>query len=224
MIKFADLERNETTHNNKMKNFFKAISAIAAIGAIALLTSSCNNSSTSNTSESAADNSSIAAGSIVYFNLDKVLEEYDMANDLRSVVETKVQSINEEVNRRGAKLQSDIQKFTDKVNKGLLTSSVAQAQQEKLQQDQANFQNYAAQKEQEIAEEQQVMMNQLADAIKTFVDKYNTEKAYAMIIACQGDILPAPVVTADPKLDITDDILAGLNAEYVQTKNDKSGK
>ena len=206
-----------------MKKFFKAISAVAAISAIALLTSACN-SNTPNSTENAAEGSSIAAGSIVYFNLDKVLEEYDMANDLRSVVETKVQSINEEVNRRGAKLQSDIQKFSDKVSKGLLTSSVAQAQQEKLQQDQANFQNYAAQKEQEIAEEQQVMMNQLADAIKTFVDKYNTEKGYAMIIACQGEILPAPIVTADSKLDITEDILAGLNAEYVQTKNNKSDK
>ena len=200
-----------------MKNFFKAISAIAAIGAIVLLTSSCNSSS-SNTSENAAESSSIAAGSIVYFNLDKVLEEYDMANDLRSVVETKVQSINEEVNRRGTKLQNDIQKFSDKVSKGLLTSSVAQAQQEKLQQDQANFQNYAAQKEQEIAEEQQVMMNQLADAIKTFVDAFNAEKQYALILTTQGDVLPAPVVAGDEALDITDVILEGLNAEYVKSK------
>ena len=37
--------------------------------------------------------------------------------------------------------------------------------------------------------------------------------------ATQGDILPSPVVTADPELDITDAILAGLNAEYVQNKN-----
>ena len=63
------------------------------------------------------------------------------------------------------------------------------------------------------------MMNQIADAIKTFVDKFNAENGYAMIIATQGDILPSPVVTADPELDITDAILAGLNAEYVQNKN-----
>jgi Skp family chaperone for outer membrane proteins len=41
---------------------------------------------------------------------------------------------------------------------------------------------------------------------------------YSMILTTQGDLLPAPVVTADPKLDITDDILEGLNAEYVANK------
>ena len=81
-----------------------------------------------------------------------------------------------------------------------------------------NFQNYAAQKQQEIAEEQQVMMNKIADAINTFVLKYNEKMGYAMILTTQGDLLPAPVVTADPKLDITDDILEGLNAEYVANK------
>ena len=204
-----------------MKKFFNALCVIASISAIAFLSSGCSNSKGS--SDNSAAEGSIAAGSIVYFNLDTVLEEYDMANDLRSVVETKVQSINEEVNRRGSKLEKDIQTFQDKINKGLLVSSVAAAQQEKLQQDQINFQNYAAQKQQEIAEEQQVMMNQIADAIKTFIDKFNEEKGYAMIIASQGGILPAPVVTGDKNLDITEAVLAGLNDEYVKTKN-KSDK
>ena len=199
-----------------MKKIIKAISAFAALCAIATITAGCTQKAGETATE--AGESTIAAGSIVYFNLDRVLEEYDMANDLRSVVETKAQSITEEVNRRGTKLERDIQSFHDKINKGLLVSSVAQAQQEKLQQDQLNFQNYANQKQQEIAEEQQVMMNQIADAIKTFIDKYNKEKGYAMIIASQGSILPAPVVTGDASLDVTDDILAGLNDEYVKTK------
>ena len=63
------------------------------------------------------------------------------------------------------------------------------------------------QKQQEIAEEQQVMMNQIGDAIKTFLDKFNEEHKYAMIIATQGSVLPAPVATGDPDLDVTDAIL-----------------
>ena len=35
----------------------------------------------------------IAEGSIVYFQLDRVVKEYDMANDLTSVVETKMQNV-----------------------------------------------------------------------------------------------------------------------------------
>ena len=63
------------------------------------------------------------------------------------------------------------------------------------------------------------MMNQLGDAIKTFLEKYNAEKQYAMILTNSAG---APVVTADKALDITDDVLAGLNEEYIKTKNEKS--
>ena len=73
-------------------------------------------------------------------------------------------------------------------------------------------------KQQEMSEEQQVMMNQIANAIQEFVNEYNAEKGYAMILATAGSILSTPVVTADPKLDITEDLLAGLNAAYIKTK------
>ena len=122
-------------------------------------------------------------GEIVYFNMDRVLQEYDMANDLSSVFQTKANSIGEEITRRQNRLQRDANSFQDKVNKGLMTQSTAQVQYQKLQEQDQSFQTYAAQKQQEIAEEQQVMMNQIYDAIKTFVDQYNQEMGYAMIIA-----------------------------------------
>ncbi|MCQ2182340.1 MAG: OmpH family outer membrane protein [Bacteroidales bacterium] len=192
------------------------IISIAALSAAVLISPSCKSNTAS--APAGATESTVAAGSIVYFNLDKVLAEYDMANDLRSVVETKVNSINEEVNRRASKLDRDVKAFQDKLNKGLLTQSVAEAQNQKLIEQQNEFQNYANQKQNEILEEQNVMMNQLADAIKTFVDEFNAEKGYAMILTTQGDILPAPIVAADPALDITDAILDGLNAKYVKEK------
>jgi hypothetical protein len=41
---------------------------------------------------------------------------------------------------------------------------------------------------------------------------------YAMILVTQGDILPAPVVTGEASRDITDALIEGLNAAYVQQK------
>ena len=155
-------------------------------------------------------------GAIVYIDLDRILMEYDMANDLRSVVETQVQNIQAEVNRRGTKLEKDVKSFQEKMEKGLMTRSVAEVQSQKLQQQELEFNNYAAQKQQEIQEEQVVMMNQLGDAIKTFLDRYNEEKQYAMILTNQGG---APVIAGDAALNITDDVLAGLNEEYIKTKN-----
>ncbi|MBR5905660.1 MAG: OmpH family outer membrane protein [Bacteroidales bacterium] len=196
----------------------KIIAGVIATVILSAFTGCNNNNAPAATSEGEA---AAVSGAIVYFNLDRVLNEYDMANDLRSVAETKINSINQEVTRRQNKLQKDASTFQDKINKGLMTQSVAEIQYKKLQEQEASFNQYAAQKQQEIAEEQQVMMNQIADAIKTFIDEYNAEKGYAMILTTQGDILPAPVVTADPSLDITDDLLEGLNAAYVKSKSEK---
>ena len=158
-------------------------------------------------------------GDIVYVDLDRILMEYDMANDLRSVVETKVQNIQAEVNRRGQKLEKEVAAYQEKIQKGLMTRSVAEVQGQKLQEQEIEFNNYAAQKQQEINEEQVVMMNQLGDAIQTFINKYNEEKQYAMILTNSGG---APVITADANLDITEAVLAGLNEEYIKTKNSNS--
>jgi len=158
-------------------------------------------------------------GDIVYVDLDRILMEYDMANDLRSVVETKVQNIQAEVNRRGQKLEKEVAAYQEKIQKGLMTRSVAEVQGQKLQEQEIEFNNYAAQKQQEINEEQVVMMNQLGDAIQTFINKYNEEKQYAMILTNSGG---APVITADANLDITEAVLVGLNEEYIKTKNQKS--
>ncbi len=192
--------------------------AIAVVFCMAV--TSCKNNASTGTSAVIANisDSLIVNGGIVYIDLDRILQEYDMANDLGTVVETKVQNIQAEVNRRQKQLESDVNSFQEKYNKGLMTSSVAEAQNARLQQQAQEFQNYANQKQNEINEEQIVMMNQLSDAIKTFLDSYNAEKGYLMILTNQGGV---PVITANEALNITDDVLAGLNEEYVKSKNQK---
>ena len=155
-----------------MKNTTLILCILAMMGAI-----SCKNAATTE-SAAATETAAVAAteGKIVYIDLDRILMEYDMANDLRSVVETKVQNIQAEINRRGQKLEKQVAEYQEKIQKGLMTRSVAEVQGQKLQQEELDFNNYAAQKQQEIQEEQVVMMNQLGDAIQTFITKYNEEK------------------------------------------------
>ena len=205
-----------------MKNTSLILSIISLIAVVAFgIITLTNDGKKSETVKEGENTEASAAqkGDIVFVDLDRILMEYDMANDLRSVVETKVQNIQAEVNRRGQKLEKEVTSYQEKIQKGLMTRSVAEAQGQKLQQQEIDFNNYAAQKQQEINEEQVVMMNQLGDAIQTFINKYNEEKQYAMILTNSGG---APVITADPALDITEAVLAGLNEEYIKTKNQKS--
>ena len=203
-----------------MKNTSLILSIISLVAVVVfgILTLTKGKSASEPVTEGEATEASACKGSIVYIDLDRILTEYDMANDLSSVVETKVQNIQAEVNRRGKKLENDVVDFQNKIDKGLLTRTNAEVQSQKLQQQELEFNNYAAQKQQEINEEQVVMMNQLGDAIQTFINKFNEEKQYAMILTNSGG---APVITADAALDITDDVLAGLNEEYIKSKNNK---
>ena len=204
-----------------MKNASLVLSIISLVAAITfgviLLTNGSNKSEV--LAEGESTEAVASKGDIVYVDLDRILMDYDMANVLRSVVETKAQNIQAEITRRGKKLENEVKSFQEKVNKGLMTRSVAEVQQQKLMQQEQEFNEYGAAKQQEINEEQIVMMNQLADAIKTYLDKYNEEKQYAMIITNNGG---SPVITANPVLDITEDVLAGLNDEYIKSKNEKS--
>ena len=203
-----------------MKNTSLFLSALSLIAVVTLgvlyFTKDGKKAENSEAEQTAA---TAEAGDIVYIDLDRILTDYDMANDLRSVVETKVENIQAEINRRGQKLEKQVTEYQEKLQKGLMTRSVAEMQGQKLQQEEIDFNNYAAQKQQEINEEQVVMMNQLGDAIQTFITKYNEEKQYAMILTNSGG---APVIAADAALDITDEVLAGLNEEYIKTKNQKT--
>ena len=203
-----------------------AMGAVVAFGAV-----SCNQTKTAENAEAPAAETAEACapkGAIVYIDMTKVMAEYDMANDLRAVVETKVSEIQAEITRRETNLANAVTKYQDRMQKGLMTRSVAEVEAEKLQKQEIEFNNYANQKNNEINEELLVMNNQINDAIATFVKKYNEEKQYAMILVSQGDAegdgvvtLSAPVLTADPSLDITDAVLAGLNEEYIASKNSK---
>ena len=196
----------------------KKIKVIAGVVALMAFAMSCMQNQAAAPEAAASQDSTAVAGSIVFFNMDKVMEGYDMANDLNSVFETKTSGIQAEIDRRGKKLEKDMTDFQNKVDKGLLTTSVAQAQYQKIQQQQQDYQQYVVRKQQEMAEEQQVMMNQIANAIAEYVEEYNAEHQYALILTTAGAILSTPVVTGDPKLDITEDLLAGLNAAYIKTK------
>jgi outer membrane protein len=207
-----------------MKNTPLILSIIALVAVAVLGILSLTGKGAKSTAAVSGTDSLAVSGSIVYFNVDQVVAGYDMANDLRSVVETKAKGIQAEIDRRGNKLQSDYNAFQQKLDKGLLTRSVAEQQSQKIAEQQNAYQNYALQKQQEMAEEQQVTLNQIMNAINEFVVKYNETKGYALILTTSGDVLPAPVVTGNPALDITEDIILGLNEEYIKNKEKGTAK
>lgn len=67
----------------------------------------------------------------------------------------------------------------------------------------------------ELAEEEQVLLNQIQYSIVEFLKEFNSDYRYGMIISTTG---AGPVLHANPAFDLTKEVLAGLNKKYTQTK------
>ncbi|MBP5229515.1 MAG: OmpH family outer membrane protein [Bacteroidales bacterium] len=186
--------------------------------ALAIAFTSCkqNQNNVANGDGSAAP----VAGSIVYVQLDSVINNFDMFNDLKSELEVKVEKIQNELQAKGRDFQNAAKDFENKINKGLLTQAEAQERNRVLTNRQQDLQNLTAQKEAEIQEEQAVMLNKVMDAVETYVKKYNQEKKFALILTTTS--ATTTVLCGEPSLDITNDIIEGLNNEYVKNKKKSS--
>lgn len=158
---------------------------------------------------------------IAYFNLDEVVANYQMAIDLQQSFEKKANGINDDVTRRRTKLENEDKDLADKLNKGLITRSVAEVKYNDLQKKIADFQQFGQQKQNELAEEQQVILNNIANSVMEYVKKYNSEHHYDLILSTQGNLLSSPVVDAAASLNITSELIDGLNTEYQNNKSKK---
>ena len=183
----------------------------------------------------------IAQSGIVYFEIDRVQNEYDMATDSLAVLQAQLEALQQEEQKEAEKIESSTKskqaaiekeaaKLQEDYQKGLILPSSAQQKQEDIQaraarlQEEYNsklqsFQNKYGPKEQELQMRMNVISNNIANNIKQYVDNvFNADGRYSMILASQSGLLPLPVVSADPSLDVTDAIIAGLNREYVENK------
>ncbi|MDR0954338.1 MAG: OmpH family outer membrane protein [Rikenellaceae bacterium] len=188
----------------------------------ALLTTAwvaCDNQKTaSEASETAQTETTVAPsleGEIVYVRMDSLMSNYDMYKELNAALETKSTQADNNLTSRGRTLERNMADFQDKVQKGLLTTRQAQDQQDQLLQQQQNYVDYRDQLLNELAEEEQVMMNRITNSILEFMVEFNKDSKYKMIISTTPG---GPILNADPALDVTAEAILGLNAFYAVNK------
>lgn len=200
-----------------MKNTSLILSIIAVAVAAVAVVLVCLNPQPAGKSVEAPQSTGAVAGDIVYVRIDTLIMQYDMYSDLRSSFEAKATGVQDDLNKKGRKLESDIKAFENQFNKGLLTRSAAEQQQNSLQQRQQELQNLMAQKQYEMQEEEMVLNNRIMDAVKTYLEAYNQTHGYAAILTTSE--ATNIVIVGNPALDITQEVVEGLNAEYIKTKN-----
>jgi outer membrane protein len=183
------------------------------LGIALLALAACKNTPATATGDTASQNNPKVETvyDIAYVSMDSLVTNYARYIDLSSSFEAKATKAQSDLEARARRLQNEILDFQEKAQKGLITRSQAADLQAQLEQKNNDFETQRQQKVGELAEEEQVMNNQIFYAITEYIKKFNADYRYKMILTTSGG---SPIIHADPALNITSAVLAGLNAEY----------
>ena len=203
----------------KKANIILHIISLVAIVVLFVMFLGQKNCNTANIETTSAEKTVAANNSIVYIQLDTLINQYDMYNDLKTEFEGKLASVENELTKKGRALENDYQSFNEKMSKGLLTRSQAEAQGNELQARQQELALLSQEKQMQLAEEESVMINQVMNAIQSYIKEYNKIHNHSLILTTT--VATNNVIDGESSLNITNDIIKGLNQEYVKNRNRK---
>ena len=178
--------------------------------AIAAMMVSCNNQSPKMDDQPAA----AASGDglkIAYVEVDSLMTQYTFAKDYSVTLQKKSNNARNTLNQKGNALQAAAANFQQKLNNnGLQSREQAASQQAAIERQQRDLQELQARLENELASETAKFNETLRDSLQNFLKVYNKDKKYDLILAKSGD----NILIADKKLDVTQDVINGLNKRY----------
>ena len=187
------------------KYMFMAAAAVLALA-------SCNNASPKMDEEpAAADNTSTGSLKIALVEVDSLMTQYEFCKEKSLDLQKKSNNARNTLNQKGQQLQSAAANFQQKLNNNGFTSrEQAESQQAAIQRQQQSLQELQARLENELANETAKFNEALRDSLMNFLNAYNKDKKYDLILTKQGD----NILYAAKRFDITQDVINGLNKRY----------
>lgn len=152
---------------------------------------------------------------IAYIDTDTVLAKYDMAVEMQKALETKQQQAENTFKQQQASLEKDYKDYMTNGDK--LTLTQQKAKEQELQQRMQNLQQMPAKLQSDLQQEQVTQNKKLLDAVYAFVKDYNAKHDKYNIILSKSYV-SSPTLYMDEGMDITDEIVKGLNEEYKEYK------
>lgn len=188
---------------------------ILSLIVLSLLFTSCKEGSV-NQQQNSTERTSATNSSIVYVDVDSLVQGYNMYKELNADFVKKAEKIQKELEAKATAFQRNVQSYEQKVRNALVTTMGAAEIEKNLQKEQQELIQYRDEVTNKIAEEEAVMVNQIKFNIREYITKYNLEKKYDLILSTSS--ASSTVLAGNPSLDITLDIMNGLNSEYKSIK------
>jgi outer membrane protein len=167
-----------------------------------------------------ADESTGKMRVIAMVNSDTILSQYDYALFLRDELTAQTLKYEGLLRQKETKLRAEMEQFQREANS--LTQFEAQIRQKKLYGAQEKFQIKQEEYTRKLMEQEQRYNRDIDQAINEFLSRYCKDKPYEMVLS-NADL--GIIRWADESLDITKDVLKGLNVEYSEANtNEKSAE
>ena len=182
---------------------------LAAVAVVAL--ASCNNASPKMDEQPVAADNNNSGLKIAYVEVDSLMTQYEFCKEFTLTLQKKSNNARNTLNQKGQQLQSAAANFQQKLqNNGFTSREQAESQQAAIQRQQQSLQELQARLENELAQETAKYNEALRDSLMNFLNAYNKDKKYDLILTKQGD----NILYAAKRFDITNDVINGLNKRY----------
>ncbi len=185
-----------------------AASAVALIGLLAL--TGCKTDA-----GTAGNAKSVDGKGIAFVELDSVIANFDMAKDITDQLGEKQRNSEAELTAKSQAFDRDVRDYQNKAQKGLITRATAAEMEQTLAQQQQSLLALRDEMALNLNEESVVAQRQVLEYINLYLAEFNEDHNFQYILAKQ---FPGPILYSDTTLDITVEVIAGLNAKYNSEK------
>jgi outer membrane protein len=168
-------------------------------------------------SDQQASGADAVGADIVYIDIDSVLNNYDMYADYNDEFERKAKISEAELTSKQKTYQKDVNDYQYKTQRGLVTRSEAQQIEQQLYGQQQSLLKLQQDLQAELAEQEQVRVNIVLTSITEYLKEIQPKYNYKYVFA--NRLVGGSIFYGDKGLDITREVIEGLNEKYNRTKD-----
>lgn len=194
-------------YQDYMKNYLIS----AALMAATLLLGACGAKGEEEATTENTQTEQTVGLKIAYVELDTLMSQYQLYKDYSEVLTRKGNNIQKTLAQKQRALESHAAAVQKKYeSNGFTTRDEVERAQASIQKEQNDLAELADRLQNEFAMEQARINDEARDSIQSFLKRYNKTKKYDYVMVKAGDNL----LVANPKFNITNDIVKGLNKRY----------
>ena len=195
-----------------MKNIPLVLSGLALAGVIALFVMHSNQSKKDSAGFGTAAKTPDGggAGHIAYVNIDSLELHYELLKSKREQFKQRQGQMEAELQRSAQQMQSDIEEVQKKAQANQLTQTEYETAQKRIGQMQQSLENRKQSMTEQLMKEQEDFNKDLKTRLDSLLEEYNKTRHYDYILSYSGT--GSAILYANKALDITKDIIDGMNA------------